>query len=52
MKKRTIFIPYLVLVMMIAPLAACGTKEVVKKTTTTTETPVIQEKTTTTIETQ
>lgn len=55
MKIRNIFIPYLALLLMIGTLGACAThkdeKEVTRKTTTTTERPVVEEKkTTTTIE--
>jgi len=55
MKKRNIFIRYLVLFMLIATMVACSSTpkheskgEVIQQTTTTTEKPVVQEKRTTT----
>ena len=55
MKKKHIFIPYLVLFMLIGTLGACSSKdkateEVIK--TTTTERPVIQQQQTTTTTTE
>jgi uncharacterized lipoprotein YehR (DUF1307 family) len=58
MKKRNIFIPCLVLLLLVAPLAACSDKheskgEVIEKTTTTTiERPVTEETQTTTTRTE
>jgi hypothetical protein len=55
MKKRNIFIPFLVLLMLIANIAACSSTpkyeskgEVIRETTTTTEGPVIEKRQTTT----
>ncbi len=57
MKKRNVFIPYLVLLLLVAPLAACSHKheskgEVIQKTTTTIERPVTEETQTTTTTTE
>ena len=59
MKKRHIFIPYLVLIMLITSIMACSSApkheskgEVIRKTTTTTERPVTEEKRTTTTTTE
>ena len=51
MKKKHIFIPYLVLLMLIGTIGACKSQEEtteVKQTTTTSENPVTQEEQTTT----
>jgi hypothetical protein len=55
MKKRNIFLTYVILGVMVAVTGACASTpknepkgEVIRKTTTTTERPVIQEKKTTT----
>ncbi len=62
MKKRNIFLTYVVLLVMVAVTGACASApknetkgEVIQKSTTTIERPVVQEKkttTTTTIESQ
>jgi hypothetical protein len=56
MKKIKNFIPYLVLLMMIGTIGDCAShkdeKEVTRKTTTTTERPVVEEKKTTTTTTE
>jgi predicted small secreted protein len=57
MKKKHIFIPSLVLMLLVGTLAACSNKheskgEVIKKTTTTIERPVTEETQTTTTTTE
>jgi predicted small lipoprotein YifL len=50
MKKKNIFISYVVILVLSATMVACGhdTAKVTEKTTTTTQRPVIEENQTTT----